>query len=517
MSNFAAGIVLIVVVLVATYFGFTKAVPFAHHYTIHAAFQSANNIRKNSPVRIAGVNVGKVTSVHRISGGGQGAIVDMQIGSNGQPIHTDATAAIRPRIFLEGNFFVDLKPGSPSAPTIKDGGMIPVQQTSTPVQLDQVLSLLPTSTRSDLRTLLKELSHGLSGRGGRGFNQSIAYWGPAYKGNAIVSTASLGTAQHDLSNYIASSGAVAQALNSDPRDLASLVTTFNQSVTPLAQQNQALGAAVAELPRTLGVGIPALAALDASFPALRHLVKVLRPAVRSSLPVLTAGVPFAAQARALVSKPELRGLVDQLRNAVPSLTQLNLQSVPLLGQVRYAAQCQNSVILPWSQQTIPDTNFPSAGPVYQEFPKGLVGLGGDSRESDANGIWFRILSSVGNFAAPSGPDQFTLSNFPLAGADPVKPAAKPAFEPTVPCETQVPPNLDAQASGPPAGEVNSANPVGAVGRALYDRSENALINFVRRQLKLDGLSKELSVTTKPLTASLIPHLRQLGTFLGGGK
>ena len=31
----------------------------------------------------------------------------------GLPIHRDARLKIRPRIFLEGNFFVDLKPGSP--------------------------------------------------------------------------------------------------------------------------------------------------------------------------------------------------------------------------------------------------------------------------------------------------------------------------------------------------------------------------------------------------------------------
>ena len=48
----------------------------------------------------------------------------MQIHDNGLPLHTDATAKIRPRIFLEGNFFVDLKPGSPSAPKLDDGDTI---------------------------------------------------------------------------------------------------------------------------------------------------------------------------------------------------------------------------------------------------------------------------------------------------------------------------------------------------------------------------------------------------------
>ena len=38
----------------------------------------------------------------------------MEIDDKGLPIHKDATLKIRPRIFLEGNFFVDLKPGTPS-------------------------------------------------------------------------------------------------------------------------------------------------------------------------------------------------------------------------------------------------------------------------------------------------------------------------------------------------------------------------------------------------------------------
>ena len=63
LSNFTWGLITLVLAAAITYFGFTKAIPFEHHFTIKAAFKSANNINKNSPVRIAGVNVGKVTDV----------------------------------------------------------------------------------------------------------------------------------------------------------------------------------------------------------------------------------------------------------------------------------------------------------------------------------------------------------------------------------------------------------------------------------------------------------------------
>ena len=158
MSPVAAGLLTLVVLCVVVYFGFTKAIPFRHHYTVSAVFGSANNIRPGSPVRVAGVNVGKVTGVGHVEDGRQAAIVTMRIDKEGLPIHRDATFKIRPRIFLEGNFFVDVSPGSPSSPDLHDGDRVPINQTSAPVQLDQVLSALQAPTRKDLQSLLRELS-----------------------------------------------------------------------------------------------------------------------------------------------------------------------------------------------------------------------------------------------------------------------------------------------------------------------------------------------------------------------
>ena len=90
------------------------------------------------------------------------AVVVLQIDDDGLPLHEDATAKIRPRIFLEGNFFVDLKPGSPSAPELEDGGTIEVTQTATPVQLDQVLTSLQSDTRQDLKDVLNVLAVALT-------------------------------------------------------------------------------------------------------------------------------------------------------------------------------------------------------------------------------------------------------------------------------------------------------------------------------------------------------------------
>ncbi len=145
------GVVFLVILVIAVYFGFTKRVPFKHGFRLKAAFATAVNIAPKSPVRIAGVNVGKVSSVTRA---GQTGLVSMEIESNGLPIHADATLKIRPRLFLEGNWFIELQPGSPSVKTLSSGATIPVTQTSDPVQLDQVLDALNTDTRANLQNFL---------------------------------------------------------------------------------------------------------------------------------------------------------------------------------------------------------------------------------------------------------------------------------------------------------------------------------------------------------------------------
>ena len=88
----------------------------------------------------------------------------MEINDAGLPIHEDATAKIRPRIFLEGNFFVDLKPGTPDGRVLDSGETIKITQTATPVQLDQVLTSLQSDSREDLTALLDGLSTALNSK-----------------------------------------------------------------------------------------------------------------------------------------------------------------------------------------------------------------------------------------------------------------------------------------------------------------------------------------------------------------
>jgi phospholipid/cholesterol/gamma-HCH transport system substrate-binding protein len=503
LSDFALGSIVIVVILLASALGFKKGLPFRHHYTVNAVFETASNLRANSKVRIAGVDVGKVTKVEELTPGRSVTLVEMRIQEKGLPLHKDATAKIRPRIFLEGNFFVDLHPGSPSARNLEDGDTIPITRTASPVQFDQVLTTLQTDTRQDLRSLLIEIGKAFNDGGAQAYNNSIPYWTPAYKNTAIVSDALLGTTRHDLSGYVRGQGAVSQALASDEVALKSLLTDLNTTARAFAVARDDLASAVEELPRTLGAGRPALAALDESFPPLRRMTADMRPAVRSTGPAIDALMPLVRQLRGGVSQAELRGLTADLRPAVSSLARLMRYTVPLLGQVRLASSCQNEVVLPWTEDKIVDPDFPATRKVGHEATKFLPGIAGESRSGDANGQWFRILGNLGPNAYPLAPGMFFLSDTPLRGVNPPKPYKRSSLRPDVPCETQQAPDLRTVAGPAPAGQT-ARIPASKMGE--YRKMRNRAVRWVRRMVRLQGLDDKLKVSSKPITREALDRL-----------
>jgi phospholipid/cholesterol/gamma-HCH transport system substrate-binding protein len=501
LSPFKAGAIALVALCVFVYLGFTKfANPFATPFTVHAVFANANGLLPGSPVRIAGVNVGQVTGVGAVPGcrtGGSlqttdassgtqcsAADITMTIDSSGLPIHKDATFAIRPRTFLEGNFFVDVSPGTPEAPVAPSSWTFPIQQGTEPVQFDQVVTSLQAPTRANLQTLLQQFG-GAVKKGGPSYNDSIQYWLPAYEYSAVVSHDALGIQPHDLSDWIAEQGEVSGAIDTHPQNLENLITNFNTTAHSFAVENTALSEAVAELPQTLAAAIPALHSLNAAFCSgpqvpdcaagpLPQLAKALIPGVKSTGPMIDASLPFITQLRYLVSPSELRGLTADLAKTVPALSNLTRESIPLMANgVRPAASCAENIVLPWSRLTINDGHFNAsngfpARPVYVEAVDFLPGLAGESRDFDANGPYIRILGTGGTLTYSASPGLVGQSLEPLQGEQPQPPPGEksPPLEPDVPCETQQPiTDLSAPTGGPPAQE-SSDSALSAPGASL---------------------------------------------------
>ena len=489
MSKFAAGLIALVVIGAGIYLGFTKEIPFRDKHEIRAAFRSSNNIRLASPVRIAGVEVGKVTKVEPTAPGARSAFVTMEINDNGKPIHANATAKIRPRIFLEGNFFVDLSPGSPDAPVLEDGDTIPAGQTSTPVQFDQVLKTLDKPTRDDLRLTLGELAKAYDKGLAPNFRKTLEDQAPAFRFTSIVLDAMQGRRERDLSGIVRDVGTISAALDREPPRLRSFLENFNVFARSLAVERQALGDTVEELPRTLAAASPALDALNAAFPAARRLARGALPGVRSSGPAIAALRPLVTQLRGLVSKGELRGLSASLQSATPSLVALSRSSVPFMQQLRPLSSCVNETILPWSEDTVPDPNFPARGPVFQTGVKWLPGAAGESRSFDANNQWFKVLGSGGVETFQLGEGFFGTSALPIAGVNPPKAKSRPPLRPEVACETQQTPDLRTVVGEPPA-RVKADWKSPAAQTRLAKSRETALI-WMEQVMKDSGMDAKL--------------------------
>ncbi len=470
-----AGLVLIVIVAIAVYFGFTKHIPFKHGWRLKAEFATAVNIHTKSPVRIAGVTVGQVSAIQRA---GNTGLVTMEIEARGLPIHADATVKIRPRLFLEGNWWVELQPGSPSAPTISSGYTIPIAQTSDPVQLDQVLDALNTDTRANLQSFLINYGEALTRepeapenaeqepevRGlnaAQALNRIYARGPESLRGGAIDAQAITGTEPHDLSKLIASIGKVTAALNVHEQDLSELFPNFNTFFAALASQSASLKSLVAELPTTLSNVDAGLAGLDATFPPTRAFAHDILPGVRNTDRTVAATLPWIEQVQASLAPEELGGVAKGLAASVPSLARLESEQTPLYKQTEAFNECMTKVIYPAGNTKLQDGTSTTGVEDYKDFWYSLVGLDSIGQGFTGNGPSVRFLVGNSGQTLRSQPTKLVgsdiegsklLARSPLAplGTRPAFPAEEPPYEPLVPCDTQALPNFNGPLSQGPA-------------------------------------------------------------------
>jgi phospholipid/cholesterol/gamma-HCH transport system substrate-binding protein len=477
IPQWGVGLLALLLVVFGFYLAFTKSIPFisGDGYQLKAVFNDAQNIRANSPVRVAGVDVGKVTDVEHLTDGNgnglDGAVVTMSLKDDALPIHEDATMQLRPRLFLEGNLFVDLQPGSPAGAELDSGDVVPMEQTASSVQFDQVLTSLQAPVRDSLQVFLSEFGEALCGKpaeqsdegcvpgsGADGFRELLRTSPAAFGSTAQVNEALLGTEPGDLAGFIRNLGTTVEALDRNEEQLKDLVTNFRIVTGSFAAEREALQEGITELPAALRVGRPALEKLNDDFPALRAFAREALPGVEAANRALDDANPFIRQLRALSSKPELRGLVKDLRPTIPELAALARGTVPFFEETRALSSCFNNTVIPWSELDVPAANFP-AEQVYKETGYGIAGVAGESRTGDANGQALRVLGGGGTntLSLPQinvdGSGQQNVAGvipFELIGAQPAKQtSAKTAFRPDVPCETQEVPDLNTGAPPDP--------------------------------------------------------------------
>jgi virulence factor Mce-like protein len=476
MSPVVVGLVFLVVLSALTYLGFTKDIPFTKGYRVNAVFSSAVSIRANSPVRIAGVEVGKVKSIKRYQDTDM-SVVEMEIKKSGLPIHKDATAKIRPRIFLEGNFFVDLQPGTPGSPNLANGETIRVTQTAVPVQLDEVLTALQRDTREDLQIVLSEYGRALDGKpsdsdqgaspiargetAAESINDTLDDAPEALRGTSIVNDALLGTEDHDLSRMIGGLQRVVSALGRNEQVLQDNVTNFNRTMAIFGDEKRNVAATIRGLRTTLPVANRTLVALNSAFPNTRAFAREILPGVRETPATINASFPWIRQTRLLLRQSELRGLAQDLSPTSRDLASATDAAITLFPVQNRLAKCLTRVILPTGDIKIRETGnraqFDTGVENYKEFWYTMVGLAGEGQNFDGNGQYVRFQPGGGSQTLSTGRSNLGAAQqafrlaAPAIGTRPVFPGRRPPYRPDKVCYKQQIPDLNSARIGRPDG------------------------------------------------------------------
>jgi ABC-type transporter Mla subunit MlaD len=458
-------VIFILIFTIGPYLAFTGHVPFTSYgYQLKATFSNGVNIATNSPVRIAGVDVGRVISTER---DGDATTATFTVEGKGRPVHDDAFAAIRPRIFLEGNFFIDLSPGSPSAPELGSGDTIPVSRTSTWVQIDEVLTALQSPVRADLGHLLESYGTALTSKptaaedatqepevrgktAGEALNGAFHYGGDAGRYSAQVTNALLGTEPHDLSRLVAGAGRTFGALAKHEEDLKGLIVNFDVFTGALAAQSANLSTTINRLAPTLTNFHSSLVSLNKALPPLRAWAIEMTPAVAELPAVIKAGKPWLAQARPLLSGKEAGGTAKLLREATPGLAGAAQAGKAIaLPQLNRISLCTSKVLVPTGNQVIND-RFSTGQPNYREFLYTLTDFSGWGQNFDGNGPFLRVQPGGGNILVEQKNPEGNLSTDKRDYAHTIAPplgtqpqlGGRPPKKPEVRCDSNPVPDVN---------------------------------------------------------------------------
>jgi ABC-type transporter Mla subunit MlaD len=295
-------------------------------YHVRAIFDNASTLVPGEDVKIAGVPAGVISELN-VTRDNKAAITMRIEDTDFVPWKDDAECEIGSQGLI-GEKFVDCEPGSSSARAlaeIEDGAegegehLLPIENTSSPVDLDLVNDIMRLPYRQRLAILLSEFGTGLAGRGEE-LNEVIHRANPALR----------------------ETDEVLKILADQNRVLARLARDSDQALGPLARERESLGDFVVQanatgeasaerradirrglnlLPDFLGEleplmadlegfadqGTPLLADLNAAAPALGRLIEAqgtLADASRESFPslgdALERGRPALIDARPLI-------------------------------------------------------------------------------------------------------------------------------------------------------------------------------------------------------------------------
>ena len=287
--------------------------------TVHADFTDAGAIIPGNDVMVDGVKAGTVEKLRLLDGK---ARVTISVGSAFTPLHTDARITIK-AVSLLGERYIDVDRGSPSAPVLESGAVLPATQTGRTIELQEFLDVVNDPAGAALAALIVALGEGLEGRG-----EDAAAALDALK-PALTETKELleilGAHNRLLTALIDRAEPVAQALAADRGErLDKVVAATDQLLAATAAGKPELDAALRRLPTALATARSALGELTALAGQTTPVLSSLRPLSGDLRQIAGELQSFAdAAGPALVSaEPVLERLRELITAASPVTAEL---------------------------------------------------------------------------------------------------------------------------------------------------------------------------------------------------
>src|SRR4051794_16896573 len=204
-------------------------------YEVKIPFREATSLANEADVRISGVPVGKVKTI-KLNRDGLN-IATIQLDPKYAPLPSDARAILRQKTLL-GETYVELTPGSPTAPKLKEDGTLRPAQVSPTVELDEIFRAFDDKTRQSFQVWMQSLAQGVNGRG-QDISDAIGNL-PAFATDTNDLLKVLVVQEGGVSRLVRNTGQVFSALSERRGQLSGLITNANAVFQTTADKNQQL-------------------------------------------------------------------------------------------------------------------------------------------------------------------------------------------------------------------------------------------------------------------------------------
>ena len=360
-------------------------------YTVKATFQTAGQLVKGNEVQVGGKPVGKVTSIE-LTDDGQ-AEVELEVDSEFEPLHDGTRAVIRVGSLsgIAGRY-VSLTPGPNDGSEIADGGRIDVDDTTTPVDLDQLFNTLDPKTRRGLQDIIQGGATQFQGVTEKA-NEAAKYFNPALSTSSRL-TRELVRDDDMFERFVVDTATVVGAIAERRDDLADLVGNANATARAIGDENAALARALGLLPPTLRKANTTFVNLRAALDDLDVLVAESKPATKDLAPFFRALRPLVRDAKPTIE--DLRFLIRR-RGSDNDLIELT-RKLPRLNREASVAFPRSIRALQKSQPVIEYIR-----PYTPDLAGWLTKFGQGASNYDAHGHFARIQPMFNPFSLTSLP------------------------------------------------------------------------------------------------------------------